>query len=185
MAAVHSGFAAVRRGHLVAILPKRTPQEAATLVAEALRPVGHRSATSGAAGPAVGQEEIVAAYREAVRCLNALVALGRHGQSAMSADLGFVGLLLGSGATSEEFVHSMIGPVLAYDAERKTKLVDTLDAYFRAGGNLTRTSTELQVHVNTVTQRLERVGRLLGSDWQEPERQIEVQMALRLHKLLP
>jgi DNA-binding PucR family transcriptional regulator len=39
------------------------------------------------------------------------------------------------------------------------------------------------VHVNTVTQRLERVGRLLGTDWSTPARALEVQLALRLHGL--
>jgi DNA-binding PucR family transcriptional regulator len=39
------------------------------------------------------------------------------------------------------------------------------------------------VHVNTVTQRLERVGRLLGKDWNSPARALEVQLALRLHRL--
>jgi DNA-binding PucR family transcriptional regulator len=75
--------------------------------------------------------------------------------------------------------------VLEYDAQRSTKLVGTLEAYFRAGGNLTRTAGELHVHVNTVTQRLDRVARLLGEDWQEPERQLEVQLALRLNQLVP
>ncbi|WP_349307784.1 helix-turn-helix domain-containing protein [Streptomyces sp. HNM0645] len=34
--------------------------------------------------------------------------------------------------------------------------------------------------MNTVAQRLERVGRLLGEDWQSPARALEIQMALRL-----
>ncbi|MDX6363858.1 MAG: hypothetical protein QOC85_2868, partial [Streptomyces sp.] len=37
--------------------------------------------------------------------------------------------------------------------------------------------------VNTVAQRLERVGRLLGEDWQSPGRALEIQLALRLHRL--
>ena len=37
--------------------------------------------------------------------------------------------------------------------------------------------------MNTVTQRLERVANLLGADWQKPERALEVQLALRLHRL--
>jgi len=41
----------------------------------------------------------------------------------------------------------------------------------------------LHVHVNTVTQRLDRVGQLLGPQWQRPERALEVQLALRLHRL--
>jgi DNA-binding PucR family transcriptional regulator len=39
------------------------------------------------------------------------------------------------------------------------------------------------VHVNTVAQRLERIGSLLGADWQTPDRALELQLALRLRKL--
>jgi DNA-binding PucR family transcriptional regulator len=39
------------------------------------------------------------------------------------------------------------------------------------------------VHVNTVTQRLSRLGGLLGADWQRPERALDLQLALRLHRL--
>jgi DNA-binding PucR family transcriptional regulator len=39
------------------------------------------------------------------------------------------------------------------------------------------------VHPNTVTQRLERVKRLLGADWNSPEHALEVQLALRLHRI--
>ena len=66
---------------------------------------------------------------------------------------------------------------------RGTELGETLEAYFGAGGSLSRTAGELHVHVNTVTQRLDRIARLLGEEWQEPERQLEVQLALRLHRL--
>ncbi len=39
------------------------------------------------------------------------------------------------------------------------------------------------MHVNTVTQRLSRLANLLGTDWQRPERALELQLALRLHRL--
>ncbi|HEX6248990.1 MAG TPA: helix-turn-helix domain-containing protein [Nocardioidaceae bacterium] len=183
-AGVHGGFAAVRQGHVVALLPRRDPREAAAILDEGLRHTTGGPLTAGAAGPVAGPTSIVSAYDEARRCLDALVALGRHGQVATAEDLGFVGLLLGSGRDSESFVRSVLGPVLEYDAHRNTKLVGTLEAYFDAGGNLTRTAGALHVHVNTVTQRLDRVTRLLGGGWQEPERQLEVQLALRLHKLV-
>lgn len=37
--------------------------------------------------------------------------------------------------------------------------------------------------VNTVTQRLERVAALLGEDWAEPDRALEIHLALRLRRL--
>ena len=39
------------------------------------------------------------------------------------------------------------------------------------------------MHVNTVTQRLDRVSRLLGKEWSSPARALEIQLALRLHQL--
>ena len=38
----------------------------------------------------------------------------------------------------------------------------------------------LHVHVNTVVQRLDRIGSLLGADWQSPDRALEIQLALRV-----
>jgi hypothetical protein len=183
-AGVHGGFAAVRDGRLVVLLPHRSPTEAATILTEGLRHATSVPLTAGAAGPVQGPAAIVAGYHEACRCLEALMALGRSGETATADMLGFVGLLLGSGGDTGTFVRSVLGPVMEYDDSRSTRLVGTLDAYFACGQNLTRTAAELHVHVNTVTQRLDRVARLLGESWQQPERQLEVQLALRLHKLL-
>ena len=64
----------------------------------------------------------------------------------------------------------MVGPVLAYDARRGTELVATLEAWFAAGGRPAETAQRLHVHPNTVAQRLDRVGTLLGDDWRDPAR---------------
>ncbi|MFP5253542.1 MAG: helix-turn-helix domain-containing protein [Actinomycetes bacterium] len=182
-AGLHGGFAAVRDGHLVALLPEQQPQQAAGILSEGLRHVLNQPFTAGISGPAAGIEDIVAAYQQARRCLEALVALGRHGEAATADDLGFVGLLLGGAGGVEDFVRAVVGPVLDYDRRRGTQLVETLEAYFASGANLTRAAGDLHVHVNTVTQRLDRVTRILGAGWQQPERQLEVQLALRLNRL--
>jgi DNA-binding PucR family transcriptional regulator len=39
------------------------------------------------------------------------------------------------------------------------------------------------VHVNTVSQRLERISALLGETWQQPDLALELQLALRLRAL--
>jgi DNA-binding PucR family transcriptional regulator len=61
--------------------------------------------------------------------------------------------------------------------------VQTLEIYFGSGGSLSRTAERLHIHVNTVTQRLDRIGQLLGENWQEPDRALELPLALRLHRL--
>uniref|UniRef100_UPI00261AEE7D helix-turn-helix domain-containing protein n=1 Tax=Saccharomonospora sp. TaxID=33913 RepID=UPI00261AEE7D len=139
--------------------------------------------TVGAVGPASGPVELARAYAESVRCVRALLALGRQGHGAAPSDLGFVGLVLSDRTDVASFVRATLGPVLDYDAARGTELLRTLRAYFACGGNLTRAKDKLHVHVNTVAQRLDRIASLLGSDWQRPERALELQLALRLHVL--
>ncbi|MGZ3147344.1 helix-turn-helix domain-containing protein [Lentzea chajnantorensis] len=175
-ASVHRGLAGSRDRDVVLALPSGS-----TAVAqEVARALG---ATVGASGPVAGPVAIAAAYEEARRCLRALRLLGREKDAATMADLGFVGVLLGERADVSGYVRSVLGPVLDYDTERGTELVHTLEVYFRCGASLSRAKAELHLHVNTVTQRLDRVTSLLG-DWQSPDRVLEVQLALRLLRLL-
>jgi DNA-binding PucR family transcriptional regulator len=80
-------------------------------------------------------------------------------------------------------VTATLGPLLDYDSRRGTELRGTLHAYFDAGNSAARAATMLGVHVNTVTQRLDRVAQVLGSGWSAPDRALEVQLALKLHGL--
>ncbi|WP_246080104.1 helix-turn-helix domain-containing protein [Nonomuraea mesophila] len=139
--------------------------------------------TGPGSGPRSGPEHVARAYLEARRCAEALLALGRAGEGASAAELGFVGLLVGDGRDVRGFVRATLGPVIEYDARRGTALTATLAAYFGSGGSPSRTAEAMHIHVNTVTQRLDRVGKLLGEGWLEPERALEIQLALRVHRL--
>ncbi|MGH8965363.1 MAG: PucR family transcriptional regulator, partial [Actinomycetes bacterium] len=81
------------------------------------------------------------------------------------------------------YLERVLGPVATHDAQRGSDLLGTLEAYFAAGASPRRAAGALHVHVNTVAQRLERVARLLGPDWQDPAHALELQLALRLRKL--
>lgn len=166
----------------VLLLPGEDPGAVAREVAAELGAALGGPVTVGGSGP-VALDEVAAAHREAERCLRALLALGRCGQGAAIGELGFVGVLLGDRADVAGFVRATLGPVLDYDARRGTELVRTLTEYFAGGRSPARTRAALHVHVNTVVQRLERVAGLLGPDWQEPGRALEIQLALRLHRL--
>ncbi|MER5419966.1 helix-turn-helix domain-containing protein [Streptosporangium roseum] len=182
-ATLSHGLAALRGDEVVLLLPGDRPGHLAKRVAAELSASLGHSATAGASGPVRGPAEVAAAHREAQRCADALLALGRAGEGASATELGFVGLLVGDGRDIEAFLGSALGPVIDYDARRGTALVRTLTAYFGAGGSLSRTAEALHIHVNTVTQRLDRIAQLLGADWQAPERALEIQLALRLHRL--
>jgi GAF domain-containing protein/sugar diacid utilization regulator len=179
------GISAEHSGALVLLLPHNgtPPDEAARTAAANLGQLVGAPVTVAAAGPAGGPAALAAAHAEAVHCLRALHVLGRTGDGASSADLGFLGVLLGSGRDVEGFVQATLGPLLDYDARRGTDLVGTLHAYFASGANLTQAKDVLHVHVNTVVQRLDRVQALLGPGWCLPDHALELQLALRLHRL--
>ncbi|MER5737398.1 MULTISPECIES: GAF domain-containing protein [unclassified Streptomyces] len=190
LAATRSGLASARDGGTVLLLPLRPGEDAAELARQAARHLGgalSEPVTVGASAPVRAPldhpDQVAGAYQEARRCLDALRRLHRTGEGAAAEDLGFLGLLLADGRDIGGFVERTIGQVVAYDGRRGTDLVRTLEAYFACGMSPARTKDDLHVHVNTVAQRLERVGRLLGPDWQSPARALEIQLALRLHAL--
>ncbi|MFE7482709.1 helix-turn-helix domain-containing protein [Streptomyces sp. NPDC057552] len=182
-AQTRDGLAGLHHDHVVLVAPSGAPGPEAQALAAELGQAAGCPVTVGAAGPASGPAELPGAHEEAARCLSALRALGHTGSGGATADLGFIGVLLGDQADLGGYVRRTLGPVLDYDTARSTDLVTTLDAYYAQGASLTRTKTLLHVHVNTVVQRLERIGRLLGPDWNEPPRTLEIQLALRLHRL--
>ncbi|HEV7898443.1 MAG TPA: GAF domain-containing protein [Planosporangium sp.] len=183
-AAHRGGLAAYRDGAGVLLVRGSEPGELARQLAREVRGAVGVPITVGAAGPVHGPGEVAEAYAEADRCASALIALGRAGAGASGADLGFVGLLLGSGDRDiEGYVRAALGPVLDYDARHGTVLRQTMEAYFGVGASPARAAEVLHVHVNTVTQRLGRLTNLLGADWQRPERALDLQLALRLYRL--
>lgn len=173
----------VHEGAVLAVVAGSDPGEAAAALARRLRP--GTVATVGGSGPVTGGEGIGDAVAEARRTLDALRSLGHEGRGAAASELGFAGLVVGSSPDVRAFVESVLGPVLGYDAERGTELVGTLEAWFAAGGSPRHAASRLHVHSNTVAQRIERVGRLLGRDWASPQRALQVQLALHLRHLLP
>lgn len=190
LATTRHGLAATRDGGTVLLLPLGPGDTATELARRTARELGaavRQPVTVGASAPvtdlAVRPDQVAAAYAEGRRCLDALHLLGRGGDGAAAEDFGFLGLLLAGDRDIGGFVERTIGPLVAYDARRGTDLLRTLDAYFAAAMSPARTKDVLHVHVNTVAQRLERVGRLLGEDWQTPSRVLEIQLALRLHGL--
>ncbi|PWJ02736.1 diguanylate phosphodiesterase [Streptomyces sp. NWU49] len=177
------GLAGTRNGRTVLLAPTSHPGALARELAhEFSRGLG-APVTVGAAGPVTGPEHLPDAYDEAHRCLLALETLGRSGGGAALTDLGFLGVLLSDRADIAGYVDRVIGPVLAYDAQRGTELARTLTAYYDNGASLARAKDVLHVHVNTVVQRLDRIAQLLGPDWNTPGRALEIQVALRLHRL--
>ncbi|ORB58402.1 hypothetical protein BST43_10345 [Mycobacteroides saopaulense] len=139
--------------------------------------------TVSSAGPSERIESIEETYQDAMRCLDAMSALGALGTAAAANELGFLGVLLSRHQDVEGFVRSMVGPVIDYDEGRDTDLLQTLDVYFTVGASPTRAAKILHTHPNTVVRRLDRVNELLGDGWQDAERLLDTQLAIKLWKV--
>jgi len=186
LAAAAVPFAALSGIHaeqVVLLAPTDTPGALAARIASALGSHAGLPITVAAGGPACEPSGLTAAYHEASRCLRALLRLGRGGTGASMAELGFIGLVLSDHADHTGFIRETLGAVFDYDRNRGTELIRTLKAYFASGCSVPRTKDIIHVHANTVGQRLDRIGKLLGQDWQSPDRILEIQLALRLHEL--
>ncbi|MEU8777654.1 helix-turn-helix domain-containing protein [Streptomyces sp. NPDC048606] len=177
------GLAGIHHDHAVLLTPSASPGADAPALAAALGRAVGGPVTVGAAGAGPGPAELPRAHAEALRCLSTLRALGRAGDGSTLADLGFLGVLLGERPDLARYVETTLGPLLEYDARRGSELVHTLRVWFATGMSQSRAKDALHVHVNTVVQRLERIGRLLGPDWQSPDRALELQLALRVHRV--
>ncbi|GAA1385992.1 GAF domain-containing protein [Pseudonocardia kongjuensis] len=191
LAAPVGGAAGERDGRVVLLLPAdRADGEPAGAVARTVaarlgRVTGGR-VTVGAAGPGRGPEALRRLHGAATRCHRLLLALDRAGSGAGIDELGVVGSVLDDVTPAQvgRLLEGTLGPLLRYDAEHGTELVGTLDGYFGAGRNAPDAARALGVHVNTVYQRLDRVDRVLGdAGWREPRGALEMQLALRLHRL--
>jgi GAF domain-containing protein len=181
-AAGRTGLVAERPDAVVVLLPDDGSARPAEDLA---RPASDESTavTVGVSEPVLPADGLAGAAADARRAAEALVALGREGRAGSVAELGFAALLLSRSPDVGGYVESVLGPLLEHDRRRGTDLVGTLAAWFAAGRSPTRAASALHVHVNTVTQRLERVRAVLGEDWGEPERTLEIHLALRLRGL--
>lgn len=186
-AAPRRGLASEHAGRIVLLLPEIDAAAAASTVAPQLERMSGGCVTAGVAGPAPSAPAVRALHREADRCHRLLLALGREGQGASLADLGVLGLVLDGSSPGQlrRLLADTVGPVLRYDEHHGSSLVDTLAGYFSAGQNPRAAARTLQVHPNTVYQRLERVDHVLGHRcWRDPQGALTMQLALQLHRVL-
>lgn len=184
-AARGDGLSALHDDDIVLLLPgEADPAEIARTAAEESGALFGRPVTAAASDSGSGPERVAVRYRQALRCLDVMIMMELAGRGVSVRELGFLPMLLAGREGIDQFIDATLQPVLDYDRHRDGDLARTLDAYFEAGRSPTNAAELLHMHPNTVTRRLDRVKRLLGPTWQLPSRALEIQLALRLHRLL-
>jgi sugar diacid utilization regulator len=88
-----------------------------------------------------------------------------------------------AGATAPQtFIDATIGALVAHDRTRGTKLASSLLMYLDQGCSAKAAASRLDLHVNTLHNRLSAAGALLGP-WELPGRRLALHLALQLHAL--
>ena len=141
---------------------------------------------AGISQPAASAAECQRAYREADQALS----FGRRlfGPASVTdfRDLHVYRLLFAFRSSPELwiFCRSTLGALIDYDQAHGAALLDTLDVFFAARGNLTQASERLKIHRNTLLYRLRRIGQISGMDVESPDDMLALQVALRTHRVL-
>ncbi|MDP5182676.1 GAF domain-containing protein [Blastococcus sp. BMG 814] len=176
------GWSAEHQGRVVVLLTGPSAEDALVWLRAPGSPL---PAAVGLAPCGGGAAAIRAAHQEARQTAALLHALGRPEVAATSAAFGVYRALLSPAGRGElhAFVSATLGPLLDWDAQRNRNLVDTLASFLRNAQHHARTCAELHVHANTLYQRLDRVTELLGPDWRDHDRALQLQLALVLRSL--
>ena len=85
----------------------------------------------------------------------------------------------------QHMAHAVLGPLDDLSADDRTILLDTLDAWFDAGGSATETAKRLYCHANTVRYRLRRIEEKTGRSLSDPRSTTELCIALETERRLP
>jgi GAF domain-containing protein len=131
-----------------------------------------------------GAAETRAALAEAADAAFVAQRLMSEGGVLLYGDMGAYRYLVGplrDGGPQDE-LRSAVDRLVAYDRERGTQLLTTLERYLENGRSLTTSARDLTVHVNTLRQRLERIEALTGLQLAR-EDLLALQLAIKLARL--
>ncbi len=153
--------------------------EAATAVRDALLRAGIADVVVATGSPLTGAEGVRRSRSEALIALQA----AQRGKSGIVhfADLGVERVLsqIPVTDTTRDYLDATIGPVAA-DAE----LLRTLEVFLECGCKKVAAAAAIPLHRSSLEYRLEKISRLLSVDLDDPERILELWLALRMHRML-
>jgi sugar diacid utilization regulator len=178
-------------GHVVILLPTHE-DDALRRVAEGIARELHASVHGFTF--AVGHSRVAAdpvdLYRAGNEALLAANVATAGGDAAVLAfeDTGAYRLLLPAmsedPAELQRFYAETVAPLVAYDDQYETDLVQTLETFLDADGNVAGTAARLYTHRHTVRYRLERVRDLTGLDVASTDGREKLGLGLKAMRVL-
>jgi purine catabolism regulator len=141
---------------------------------------------AGISGPAESLNEWPRVYQEALQAMQLGQRLKMH-EMVDFESLGIYRLLgkLEDITAVQEFTNQVIGPLVQYDEQHRSTLVQTIDEYFNHHGNISQTAEALFIHRNTLLYRLDRIQELTGHNLNQANMRLALHLSLKLWQLRP
>jgi purine catabolism regulator len=179
-----TSLSSVREDELVILAPESADARelGRTALHQAAALLPSWSVTVGVGGACTSASAISRSYAQARRALETAQRFGRQGDVIAFEDLGVYRLLFHVTDPLElrGFIDQVLGPLIDYDERHSADLVRTLDTFLGRNGNLQSTARELNLHVNSVTYRLQRIQSIAGLDLEQSEDRLLAQVALKI-----
>jgi purine catabolism regulator len=174
---------AAREDELVVLVPEQDGAELAQLIRQdALALLPGWQLTIGIGGACASAHAIARSYQQARRAVSTAVRFGRRGDVVAFEELGLYRLLfhVSDPAELRGFVDQVLGRLVEYDRRHRASLVRTLAVYLAQNGNLQQSARELDLHVNSVSYRLQRIQTIAGLSLDRAEDRLLAQVALKI-----
>jgi sugar diacid utilization regulator len=206
LAVVERGVRAVTPSALAALAdrPHAPAGEVVVLVPDSDEPLAQRAAeavlreleaslsgfafTVGRSRVAPGADELARAADEALLAANVAEADVDERRVLSFEDTGAYRLLLSAMSESpdelERFYAETLEPIVVYDEQYETDLVQTVETFLECDGNVAQTAQHLYTHRHTVRYRLERVRELSGLDVGSSDGREKLSLGLKAMRVL-
>jgi PucR family transcriptional regulator, purine catabolism regulatory protein len=173
----------VHGDELVLLAPEADAAELARVIREhasILLPAAE--ATVGIGGVCDAPQAISRSYEQARRAISTAVRFGKRGQVVALEDLGLYRLLfhVSDPAELRGFVDQVLGALVEYDRQHQASLVETLATFLANNGSLQASARDLDLHVNSVAYRLQRIQSIAGLDLDRAEDRLLAHVAIKI-----
>ncbi|MGW5878047.1 PucR family transcriptional regulator [Nocardiopsis terrae] len=136
----------------------------------------------GLSSAATGVPELRGAAVEARHARRLAELRGGRSRVIAGAEIDSHELLLASvpEEVQTSYRERLLGPLVDYDRDHRSELVDTLEQFLSYSGSWQRCAAAMHVHVNTLRYRIGRVEELTGRDLSSLEHRVDLFLALKL-----
>ena len=84
----------------------------------------------------------------------------------------------------KQFCFDTLGPLIDYDHQNGTELIETLDVFLEQNQNATKAAKALFIHYNTLRYRLDCINDILSDALSDSQKRLAIEVALQIYPFI-